>query len=141
MRHRVTPLRENVRTDSRLVIEQGTFVRVRGWRVHPRSEVDEHSVVAVSALDDDGGGIGTEPRGMHEIFRGENADLRGPLERRECLIEGQTDRIIVGNEARRLAGALKEMGERVGAIFKSAENARSCRNGHPEIITEQEFNC
>ena len=141
MGHGVTALRKNVRAHSRLIIQQGTFVRVGRRRIHTRSEVNKHAVVAVSALDDDRGGIGTETRGMDEILGGQNADLRGPFERSECLIEGQTDRIIVGNEARRLASALKEMGERVGAIFKGAKNARSCGNGHPEIITEQEFNC
>ena len=78
---------ENVRSDSRLVIQQGTFVRIGRWRVHARAEVDEHALVGFFALDDDRRRIGTEPRRMHEILRGENADLRGPLERRECLIE------------------------------------------------------
>src|SRR5205085_2571151 len=135
MRHGVPALRKNVRTDSRLIIEQSTFVWVGGRRVHARAEVDEHAVVAVMALDDDCSRIGTQARRVHEILCGENAHLRGPLERRERLIERQTDRVVVGNEAGRLAGALKEMRERVGAIFKGAENARSCWNGHSEIIT------
>lgn len=123
MRDGMAALRKNVRTDSRLIIEQRTFVWVGGRRVHSRTEVHEDPVVAVSALHDDRGRIGAETRSMNEIFGGENADLRGPLERRQRLIERQTDRIVVRNEARCLAGALKEMGERVGTIFKGAENA------------------
>src|SRR6266542_3671246 len=82
MRDRVPALREDVGAHSRLIIEQGTFVWVGGGRVHARTEVDEDAVVSVSALDDDGGGIGTETRRVHEVFGGKNADLGGPLERR-----------------------------------------------------------
>lgn len=78
---------------------------------------------------------------MHEVFGGEYADLCGPLERRECLIERQADRVIVCDETRGFTGALKEMCERVGAIFKGPQNAGRCGNGHSEIITEQESNC
>ena|SRR2546425_6317553 len=141
MRDRVAALRENVRAHSRLIVEQGTFVRIGGWRVHPRSEVDEDAVVAVSALHDDRGRIRTEARGVHEVFGGEDTDLCGPLEGREGLIEWQADRVIVRNETRRFTGALKEVRERVGAIFEGPQYAGSCGNGHPEIITEQEFNC
>src|SRR3989449_1637355 len=141
MRHRVPALGEDIGADSRLIIEQGTFVWVGGWRIHAWAEVDEHAVVSVPALDDDGGGIGTETRGMHEIFGGENADLRCPLERRECLVERQTDGVVIGDETRRFAGALEEMRKRVGAIVECAQDAGSCGNGHLRIITEQEFNC
>ncbi len=141
MRDRVPALREDVGAHSRLIIEQGTFVWVGGGRVHARTEVDEDAVVSVSALDDDGGGIGTETRRVHEVFGGKNADLGGPLERRECLIERQADRVIVRDEARRFTGALEEVGKRVGAILKCPQDAGGCGNGHPGIITEQEFNC
>src|SRR4051812_2627582 len=86
MRHGVPALRKNVRTDSRLIIEQSTFVWVGGRRIHARAEVDEHAVVAVAALDDDRSRIETEARRVHEIFGGENADLCGPLERGEGLV-------------------------------------------------------
>lgn len=141
MRDGVAALRKNVRAHSRLIIQQGTFVWICGGRVHPWSEVDEDTVVAVSALDDDSGRIGTEAGGVHEIFGGEDTDLRGPLECRERLIERQADRVIVGDEARRFTGALKEVRERVGAIFEGAQYARGCGNGHLEIITKLEFNC
>src|SRR6476646_10629453 len=95
MRYGMAALRKNVRTDSRLIIEQRTFVWVGGRRVHSRAEVDEDTVVAVSALHDDSSRIGAETRSMDEILGGQNADLRGPLERRERLIERQTDRIVV----------------------------------------------
>ena len=53
MRDRVAALRKNVRTHSRLVIEQGTFVRV-GWRrVHAWTEVNEHAVVAIATAQPD----------------------------------------------------------------------------------------
>ena len=86
MRDRVAALRKNVRTHSRLVIEQGTFVRV-GWRrVHAWTEVNEHAVVAIATLDDDGSGIRTEPRRMNKILGGEYTDLRGPFECGERLV-------------------------------------------------------
>ena len=78
---------------------------------------------------------------MYEVFGGKNADLSGPLERRECLIEREANRVVVGDEARRFTGALKEVGKRVGAILKCPHDAGGCGNGHPGIITEQEFNC
>lgn len=78
---------------------------------------------------------------MDEIFGGEYADLCGPLERRKCLIEWQANRVVVRDETRRFTGALKEVRERVSAIFESPQNAGSCWNGHSEIITEQESNC
>src|ERR671937_500405 len=66
MRHRVPALREDIGADSRLVVEQGTFVWVGGWCVHARPEIDVHTAVAFPALDDNRGGIGAEARGMHE---------------------------------------------------------------------------
>src|SRR4030088_3465321 len=141
MRDRVTALRENVRADSRLVIEQGTLVWVGGWRIHARTEVDEDAVVSVSALHDDSGRIGTEAGRMDEIFGGEDPDLGGPLECREGLIERQADRVVVRDEARRFTRALEEMSKRVGAVLECPHDTGSCGNGHPEIITEPEFNC
>ena len=141
MRHRVAALCENVRTDSRLIVEQGTFVRVRGRRIHTRTEVHEDTVVAVPALHHDGSRIRAEARGVHEIFGGENADLGRPLERRECLIERQADRVVVGDETRCFTGALEEVRKRVGAVLKGPHDAGRCGNGHPEIITGPEFNC
>ena len=67
---------------------------------------------------------------MHQIFSGENTDLRGPLERREGLIERQADRVVVRDQARRFTGPLKEVRKRVGAIFECPHDAGSCRNGH-----------
>ena len=78
---------------------------------------------------------------MDEILRGENADLGGPLERGERLIEREADRVVVGQQARRFAGALEEVSQCVGAILESPQNAGGCGDGHPWIITEQEFNC
>ena len=78
---------------------------------------------------------------MHEIFRGENADLGGPLERRERLVERQADRVVVRNQARRFTGTLKEMRERVGAILECPHDAGCCGHGHLRIITEQYFIC
>jgi hypothetical protein len=78
---------------------------------------------------------------MDEIFGGEDADLRRPLECREGLIERQADRVVVRDETRRFTGALKEVSERVGAIFKGPHDAGSCGHGHLRIITEQYFNC
>ena len=78
---------------------------------------------------------------MYEIFSGEDTDLRGPLEGRESLIEGQADRVIVSDETRRFTGALEEVRERIGAIFEGPQYAGGCGNGHAESITEQEFNC
>lgn len=132
---------EDVRADSRLVIQQGTFVRIGWWRVHARTEVDEDAVVSVPALHDHGGRIRAEARGIYEIVGGKNADLGSPLERRECLVEREANRVVVGDEARRFTGALKEVRKRVGAVFKGPHYASSCGNGHPEIITEPEFNC
>jgi hypothetical protein len=138
---RVAALCKNVRADSRLIIQQGTFVWVGGRRVHARAEVDKNPRVTFAALDDDGCGIRTESRRVHEIFGGEDADLRRPLERRECLIERETDCVVVCNETRCLAGALKEMRERVGAIVKGTDDAGRCRHGHLRIITVLYFNC
>src|SRR5213079_471185 len=118
MGHRVAALRKNVRAHSRLIIEQGTFVWVGRWCIHARTEIDEYVVVSVPPLDDDGGGIRAETRRMHEVFGGENADLSGPLERRERLIERQADRVVIGDQPRRFTSALKEVRQRVGAIFK-----------------------
>src|SRR4249919_2952900 len=95
----MTALREDVRADSRLIIQQGTFVRIGWWRVHAGTEIHKDSRVSLATLDDDRRGIGTETGGMDEIFGGEDADLRGPLQRRERLIERQTDRVVVGDEA------------------------------------------
>jgi len=141
MSHRVAALCKDVRTDSRLVVEQSTFVWVGRRGVHARTEVDKNPRVTFAALDDDGCGIGTETGGVHEIFGGQDADLRRPLERREGLIERQTDRVIVGDESRCLAGALKEMRERVSAIVEGPDDAGCCGHGHLRIITGQYFNC
>jgi len=46
-----------------------------------------------------------------------------------------------GDETRCFTGALEEVSKRVGAILKGPHDAGGCGNGHPEIITEQEFNC
>ena len=70
MGHRVTALCKDVRADSRLVVEQSTFVGVGGRRVHAWTEVDEDARVSLATLDDDRRGIGTEPRGVDEIFGG-----------------------------------------------------------------------
>jgi len=87
MRHRMAALCENVRADSRLIVEQGTFVRVRGRRIHARTEVHEDPVVAVPCALRRPQPNPAEARGVHEVLGGKNADLCGPLERRECLIE------------------------------------------------------
>src|SRR3989442_12160429 len=115
MRHRVPALGEDIGADSRLIIEQGTFVWVGGWRIHAWAEVDEHAVISVPALDDDGGRIGTETRGMHEIFGSENADLRCPLERRDRRAERQTGNVVISVDSWRFLGGLEEMGMREGA--------------------------
>ena len=78
---------------------------------------------------------------MLEVFGSEDTDLFGPFEGRECLIEWQADRVVVGDETRCFTGALEEVSKRVGAILKGPHDAGGCGNGHPEIITEQEFNC
>ena len=141
MCHGVTALCKDVRADSRLVVQQRTFVGVGGRRVHAWTEVNKDARLPFAAFDDDRRGIGTEARGMDEIVGGEDADLRGPLERRECLIERQTDGVVVGNETRCLASALKEVGERVGAVLKGPNYAGSSGHGHLRIITEPYFNC
>ncbi len=132
---------ENVRADSRLIVEQGTFVRVRRRRIHARTEVHEDTVLAVPAFYDDGSRIRAEARRDHEIFGGKNADLCGPLERRECLIEREADRVVVGDETRCFTGALEKMRKRVSAVLECPHDPGSCGNGHPVIITGQEFNC
>src|SRR6266566_9514304 len=86
MRHGMAALGEDIRTHSRLIVEQGTFVWVGGWRVHTRTEVHKHVAVGFLAFDDDRRRVRTEARGMHEIVCGENADLGSPLERGERLI-------------------------------------------------------
>src|SRR5438093_3702442 len=141
MRHRVAALGEDVRTHSRLIVEQGTFVWVGGWRIHARAEVYEHVAIRFLAFDDDRRRVRTEARGMHEIVGGENADLGSPLKRGERLIQRQPDGVVVSNEARSFTGALKKMGQRIGAIFEGPQDAGCRRNGHLEIITEPEFNC
>ena len=141
MRDCVAALGKNVGADSRLIVQQSTFVRIGGRCIHAGAEVDEDSCITVSTLDDNRRGIRAETRGMNEIFRGEYADLRGPLERGECLVEWQSHRVVVGDETRRFTGAQEEMRERVGAIFKCPHNAGGFGRGHLRIITEQEFNC
>src|SRR4051812_49861848 len=141
MRDRVTALCKDVRTDSRLVVEQRTFVWIGGRRIHPRTEINEDSRVAFATLNHDRRRIGTESGGVNEVFSGKNADLRGPLERRECLVERQTDGVVVRDEAWRFPRALKEVRKRVGAILKGPDDARRCGHGHLRIITERYFNC
>ena len=141
MGYRMTALGKDVRAHSRLIVQQSTFVGVGGRGVHAWTEVDEDPRVSLATLDDDRRGIGTEPCGMNEILGGEDADLCRPLEYREGLIEWQADGIVVGDETRCFSGALKEVSERVGAIFKGPHDAGSCGHGHLRIITEQYFNC
>ena len=141
MCHGVTALCKDVRADSRLVVQQRTFVGVGGRRVHTWTEVDKDPRLPFATFDDDRCGIGTETRGMYEIVGREDADLRGPLERSKCLIERQTDGVVVGYETRCLGGALKEVGKRVGAVLKGPDYAGCCGRGHLRIITERYFNC
>jgi hypothetical protein len=141
MGYRVPTLCKDVRPDSRLIVQQSTFVGVRGRCVHARTEVDEDARITFATLDDDRRGIGTEPGGMDQIVGGEDADLRRPLEGREGLIERQADCIVVRDETRCFTGALKEVSERVGAILKGSDDPGGCGHGHLRIITEQYFNC
>jgi len=68
---------------------------------------------------------------MHEIFGGEDADLRRPLECGERLIERQTDRIVVRDQARSFTGALEEVRQRIGAVFKGPQYAGGCGTAMP----------
>src|SRR5439155_691628 len=61
MRDRVDALCEDVGAHARLVIEQGTLVRIGGRGVHAGSEVNEHALVTVPALDHGGCGVGAQP--------------------------------------------------------------------------------
>lgn len=135
MRERMIALREDVCAYAGLVVQQRAFVGIRRRGVHARPEIDEDASVAVPAFHDGGRRIGSEPRRVDQVVLMENPNRRGPLERREGLIQRATDRVVVGHQTRRLARALKEVRERVGAVVERADDPRGCGNGHEGIIT------
>src|SRR5947209_9182402 len=83
MRHGMAALGEDIGTHSRLIVEQGTFVWVGGWRIHTRTEVHKHVAVGFLAFDDDRGRGGTEARGLREALGGRDAESGNSARGRE----------------------------------------------------------
>src|SRR2546430_3316928 len=135
VRDGVHALREDVRAHAGFVVQQRAFVGVRGRRVHARSEVDEHPLIAVFALHDGRGALGADARGVYQIVGCENADRDRPLQGRDRLVERAADRVVICEQARGFARPQEEMRQGIGAIFEGTGLARGCGNGHCDIIT------
>jgi len=123
MRERVVALGKDVRAHAGFVVEESAFVWIRRWRVHARAQVYEHPGLAFAALDDGSRSVGAEPRRVHKVVVFEDAHGGRPLERGKCLIEWTAHRVVVGDKTGRLAGALKEMRQGIGAIVERADDA------------------
>src|SRR3990172_4745339 len=130
-------LREDVRAYAGLVVQERALVWVGGRRVHAGAQVDKDTPFAVAALDDGGSGVGAEPRGMDQVVLVKDAHRRRPFEGGKGLVERAPHGVVVGYQAGSLAGTLKEMRERVGAIVEGPDDARGCGNRHDGIITHR----
>src|SRR2546430_51637 len=114
-------------------------LEVRGGRevdLPAGPEIDGGALVRVLGPGHGGRGIGREARRVNQGLLGEDAHRARPLDGGQGLVERAADRIVVSDEAGRLAGAQEEVRERVGAILESAGLARGCGNRHCDIITK-----
>jgi len=135
VRDRVDALREDVGAHAGLVVQERALVRIGRGGVHAWPEIDEDALVRVLALDHGGRRIGAEARRVNQVVLRQDAHRARPLDGGQRLVERTADRIVVSDEAGRLAGAQEEVRERVGAILESAGLARGCGNRHCDIIT------
>ena len=61
---------------------------------------------------------------MQQIVVGEETDHPGPFERRQRLLHRASDRVVIRQDPRRVAGAQDAMRQRLGVIGEGADDER-----------------
>ncbi len=110
------PVPEGDAPDPRLVEQDLALIGVEGRHLQPRAQVDPLVPVAVTPLDDRGGGVGGEPAGVEQVVVGEDPDHPGPLERSEEGLGRAADGVVEGEQPRGLARAPDAMREGLSPV-------------------------
>ena len=116
-----------------LIEQDGAFEDIHRWGVEPRAKIHVTASILDLALDDGGGSLARQPCRVQQIVILEHPHRTGPLECGQCGFNRAAERIVEGQQPRRLAGPEDEMGEAFRTIGEGADDD-GLRGGHRRNI-------